>query len=76
MSSKTSKYTVESAYKDVERNALARTQAQEQPKAVMLGGQPGSGKSVLAAEAIHDLRSSGGAVHHRCGPDAGAKSLP
>lgn len=62
MPGETSKYTVESAYKDVERNALAKTRAQEQPKAIMLGGQPGSGKSVLAAEAIRELRSSGGAV--------------
>ncbi|WP_338911996.1 zeta toxin family protein [Mycetohabitans rhizoxinica] len=62
MPDETSKYTVESAYKDVERNALARTQAQKQPKAVMLGGQPGSGKSVLAAGAIRELRSGGGAV--------------
>lgn len=48
MPGETSKYTVESDYKNVERHALARTQAQEQPKAVRLGGQLGSVKSVLA----------------------------
>ncbi|WP_459203460.1 zeta toxin family protein (plasmid) [Ralstonia pseudosolanacearum] len=62
MASEVSKYAMEGAYKDVERGALAKTEAQEQPKAIMLGGQPGSGKSALAAEAFRELRSSGGAV--------------
>lgn len=57
-----SKYAMESAYKDVERDALERTKAQETPKAILLGGQPGSGKSALAAEAIQELRAQGGAV--------------
>ncbi len=51
MAGEVSKYAMESAYKDVERDALARTTAQENPKAILLGGQPGSGKSALAAEA-------------------------
>lgn len=62
MAGEVSKYTMESAYKDVERDALARTIAQDNPKAILLGGQPGSGKSALAAEAIRELRASGGAV--------------
>lgn len=62
MAGEVSKYAMESAYKDVERDALARTTPQEQPKAILLGGQPGSGKSALAAEAIRELRASGGAV--------------
>lgn len=62
MAGEVSKYAMESAYKDVERDALARTTAQENPKAILLGGQPGSGKSALAAEAIRELRANGGAV--------------
>jgi predicted ABC-type ATPase len=62
MAGEISKSTMESAYKDVERDALARTTAQENPKAILLGGQPGSGKSVLAAEAVRELRANGGAV--------------
>lgn len=50
------------AYLRVERDAMERTQAQEWPSAVVLGGQPGSGKSVLAGEAIRELRKRGGAV--------------
>ena len=57
-----SKYAMESAYKDVERDALARTESQEHPKAILLGGQPGSGKSALAAEAAREFRGNGGAV--------------
>ena len=56
MAGEVSKYAMESAYKDVERDALARTTAQENPKAILLGGQPGSGKSALAAEAIRLAR--------------------
>jgi len=62
VTSEVSKYALESAYKDIERDALARTKRQEQPVAVLLGGQPGSGKSALAADAVHDLRAVGAAV--------------
>lgn len=62
MASDISKYGMETAYKGVERDALAETQAQDKPKAILLGGQPGSGKSVLAAEAARELRDQGGAV--------------
>jgi predicted ABC-type ATPase len=57
-----SKYAMESAYKDVERDALTRTEAKDNPKAIVLGGQPGSGKSALAAEAAREFRGNGGAV--------------
>lgn len=57
-----SKYAMESAYKDVERDALARTEAKDNPKAIVLGGQPGSGKSALAAEAAREFRGNGEAV--------------
>lgn len=62
MTGEVSKYAMESAYKDVERDNLARTEAQERPKAVLLGGQPGAGKSALAAEAVREFRAHGGAV--------------
>lgn len=62
MAQEFSKDVIESAYKDVERYALSRTEAQENPKAVLLGGQPGSGKAGLAAEAHQEFRAQGGAV--------------
>lgn len=62
MAGEVSKYAMESAYRDVERDALASTAAQEHPRAILLGGQPGSGKSALAAGAINELRANGGAV--------------
>lgn len=57
-----SKYAMEDAYKGVEGQALESTLAQERPRAVILGGQPGAGKSELAGEAVRELRQSGGAV--------------
>ncbi|MBP9893364.1 MAG: zeta toxin family protein [Planctomycetes bacterium] len=62
MAGEISKYAMESAYKDVERDALDRTTRQENPKAILLDGQPGAGKSALAAEAVRELRANGGAV--------------
>lgn len=62
MADEISKYAMENAYKGVERDALERTRPQESPRAVVLGGQPGSGKSELAGEAIREMRQSGGAV--------------
>ena len=53
---------MESAYRRVERDALERTEAQEQPRAVILGGQAGSGKSELAAQASREFKQRGGAV--------------
>lgn len=54
--------TAEAAYKDVEREALGRTQAQDHPKAILLGGQPGSGKSLLNNNALREFNGRGGAV--------------
>jgi UDP-N-acetylglucosamine kinase len=62
MADEVSKYALESAYKRVERDALERTQQQERPRAILLGGQPGSGKSELANQSLRELRQSGGAV--------------
>jgi len=62
MAGEVSKYTLESAYKSVERDALERTEQQERPRAILLGGQPGAGKSELTAEAVRELKAAGGAV--------------
>lgn len=62
MAGEVSKATLEGAYRGVERDAMERTQAQEQPRAVILGGQPGSGKAELAAEAVREFKQNGGAV--------------
>ena len=53
---------LERAYKSVERDELATARAVEQPRAVVLGGQPGSGKSGLAYEATKELSKEGGSV--------------
>lgn len=62
MSGELTRYAVEDAYKGVERDALERTKAQDQPKAVFVGGQPGAGKTELTAEAVREARERGGAV--------------
>jgi hypothetical protein len=50
---------MESAYKDVERDALARTTAQEiRRRSCWVANRD---KSALAAEAIRELRANGGA---------------
>jgi predicted ABC-type ATPase len=61
-SEKISHFARESAYQGIERAALESSKPQERPRAIVLGGQPGSGKSVLAAEAISELRARGGAI--------------
>lgn len=53
---------MERVYQDAEREALAYTQPQERPAAVLLGGQPGAGKSALAAAAVREFKDRGGAV--------------
>jgi UDP-N-acetylglucosamine kinase len=63
MADEVSKEALERAYKRVERDALERTQQQETPRAILLiGGQPGSGKSELANQSLRELRQSGSAV--------------
>lgn len=53
---------LEAAYADVEQLALQRSSQQSHPRAILLGGQPGSGKSGLASMAVRDLGSCGGSV--------------
>lgn len=50
------------AYQDVIDDALGNSRATETPKAVILGGQPGSGKSVLAQTAVREFRDAGGSI--------------
>lgn len=49
-------------YTKTERHALDHTVAQEKPRAILLGGQPGSGKSEIALMAAQELNARGGAV--------------
>lgn len=42
----------ERVYTKIERHALDHTVAQEKPRAILLGEQPGSGKSELARTAM------------------------
>ena len=64
----------ESVYQRTERVALARTTFQERPHAILLGGQPGSGKSELSKAAVFELVSRGGSV--TIDPDAIRKNIP
>lgn len=62
MATDVTKYAAEAAYKDIERDALARSEPQASPRAILLGGQPGAGKSELAFRATRELAEDGGAV--------------
>lgn len=62
MATEPTKYAAEAAYKDIERDALDRTQAQAQPRAILIGGQPGAGKSELAMRSAREMADTGGAV--------------
>lgn len=42
---------------------LSRTQSVEQPKIVLVGAQPGAGKSKAASLAKSELRQEGGYIH-------------
>lgn len=53
---------LESIYRRVEARELNQTEPQSHPKAVLLGGQGGSGKSALAQEAMHEMSARGGAI--------------
>lgn len=57
-----SQQSLENAYRRLERDALQHSEAQERPHAILLGGQPGSGKSFLANQAESDLRGKGGSI--------------
>lgn len=52
----------EAVYARIASHYLPRSIPSERPVAIITGGQPGSGKSGLAAMAKHDLRSQGGYV--------------
>ncbi|WP_260434743.1 zeta toxin family protein [Burkholderia stagnalis] len=53
---------LDAIYRRVEQRAIEATLRQEQPVAILLGGQPGSGKAGLAGVAQRELRDRGGAV--------------
>ncbi|OJB19203.1 zeta toxin family protein, partial [Burkholderia ubonensis] len=53
---------LDAIYRRVEQRAIETTERQEQPVAILLGGQPGSGKAGLAGAAQRELRDRGGAV--------------
>ncbi|KGE10491.1 toxin [Burkholderia gladioli] len=50
------------AYARVEREALEGSREQAAPTAILLGGQPGAGKTALARQAMAELGARGGAV--------------
>ncbi|WP_186135069.1 zeta toxin family protein [Burkholderia gladioli] len=50
------------AYARVEREALDGSREQAAPTAILLGGQPGAGKTALARQAMAELGARGGAV--------------
>ncbi|MGN4224644.1 zeta toxin family protein, partial [Burkholderia gladioli] len=50
------------AYARVEREALEASREQVAPTAILLGGQPGAGKTALARRAVAELGARGGAV--------------
>lgn len=49
-------------YAEIAKRRLAGTEAQEQPIAVITGGQPGSGKGGLTAKAVQEMSRQGGYV--------------
>ena len=52
----------ERIYQKFKKRALESTSTQEHPRAILLGGQPGSGKSYLREIVIKEFASKGGAV--------------
>lgn len=50
------------AYARVEREALDASREQTSPVAILVGGQPGAGKTALARQAMTEMRERGGAV--------------
>jgi len=52
----------EAVYADIERKYLPRAHPQERPRAIITGGQPGSGKSGITSAAQAELAGQGGYV--------------
>lgn len=52
----------EAIYREIEAHYLPKTQPQEQPRAIITGGQPGSGKSRITDLAKAELRNQGGYI--------------
>lgn len=52
----------EAIYREIEAHYLPKTQPQEQPRAIITGGQPGSGKSGITDLAKAELRNQGGYI--------------
>ena len=50
------------AYARVEREAIDGSREQAEPKAILIGGQPGAGKTAIARQAMGELNERGGAV--------------
>ncbi|MET3631963.1 zeta toxin family protein [Burkholderia sp. 572] len=55
-------FVMQRAYARVEREAIDGSREQAEPKAILLGGQPGAGKTALARQAMSELSERGGAV--------------
>ncbi len=53
---------LERVYRHVEADVLTHSTRQDHPVAVLLGGQPGSGKTALSGLAVHELAAHGGVV--------------
>lgn len=60
-------YELDSAEHDRIYQSIARkvraTKPQERPRAIIIGGQPGSGKGALSEKAARELQKQGGFVH-------------
>jgi len=49
-------------YRKIERDYLPRAQPQDDPRAIITGGQPGAGKSGITSSAQAELAADGGYV--------------
>ncbi|MBN3815145.1 AAA family ATPase [Paraburkholderia sp. Se-20369] len=55
-------FVMQRAYGRVEREAIDGSREQAEPRAILLGGQPGTGKTAIARQAMAELSEHGGAV--------------